>query len=237
MKTVSITFDDGLVEGARKAVSVMGRHAMPASFYVVTGWVEPVRAPVRDAANLGRSHGTWDFWRDLAAAGHEVGSHTVSHFKAGGPKAALQPWRVASELRQSKADLQREIPQDDFTISMPWNAASPVSDLFVRRTYSACRLGGGDIAYNRLDAFNPYALASWAPGPRHAWEDHVAAIEAIPDGGWLIFGYHSLDGEGWEPITSEFLDQLCGYLADREIEVATVRDVVSRHAARLQRAD
>ncbi len=228
MKTVSITFDDGLYEGAQKAVSILSRHALPATFYIVTGWVEPVRARIRDVANQGRGHGTWDFWRDVAAAGHEVGSHTVSHFKAGGPKAALQPWRVAGELARSKADLKREIAQDDFTISMPWNAASPLSDFLVKRHYSACRLGGGGVVYNQRENFNPFALASWAPGPGHSWEDHLAAIDAIPEDGWLILGYHSLDGEGWEPITSEFFDRLCAHLACCGVEVLTVRQGAER---------
>ncbi len=227
-RVVSITFDDGLARGAAASAEILERYGMPGVFYVVTGWVEPMRAPIRDDANMGRSHGDWNFWRRIATAGHEVGSHTFSHFKAGGLKAALTPWRVAREIARSQQDLQREIPAQSHTISMPWNAASPLSDRLVRRAYSACRVGGGDVQYNRLSQLRPYALRSWAPGPRHDWGDYVAAIEAMPQDGWLILGFHSLEDEGWEPISANRLDQLCTWLRDNNIEVATVRDVVAR---------
>ncbi len=231
-RTVSITFDDGLCAGAQAAADIFAPFGIKATFYVVTGWVEPACAPIRDAPNQGRSHGDWEFWRGLARAGHEVGSHTFSHFKAGGRKAALTPWRVASELSRSAADLRREVPYPGHTISMPWNEASLLSDFLVRRAYSACRVGGGSVQYNRLGDLQPYALKSWAPGPRHGWQDYVDAIEAIPDGGWLIFGFHSLGDEGWEPIAPGFLDKLCAYLAAQKIKVATVRDVVDQVRSR-----
>ena len=228
-RSVSITFDDGLQAGARAAADIMAPYGLAATFYVVTGWVEPVRAPVGDTPNQGRSHGDWDFWRGMVKAGHEVGSHTFSHFKAGGRKALLTPWRVASELSKSAADLRREIPQAGHTISMPWNQASPLSDFLVRREYSACRLGGGAVQYNHLDRLSPYALKSWAPGPRHGWQDYIDVIEATPEGGWLIFGFHSLGDEGWEPLAPDFFSRFCAWLAGRDdIEVATVRAITDR---------
>ena len=230
MRMVSLTFDDGLSQGAAAAVEILNRHRLAASFYIVTGWVEPVRAPIRDHPNQGRSHGDWAFWRKVTAAGHEVGSHTFSHFKAGGIKAALTPWKVASEIRKAREDLAREVPQGAYTMSMPWNAATPLSDALVRRQYMACRVGGDGIPYNRPGDFNRYALASWAPAPRHGWDEHLAALDAIPEDGWLILGYHSLDGEGWEPVTSEFFERLCAHLAASQIEVVTVREGVERWA-------
>jgi hypothetical protein len=117
-------------------------------------------------------------------------------------------------------------------MAMPWNAASLVSDAYVRRYFSACRVGKSELEYNDLSKLCPYKLRSWAPNPGHAWKDYVSAIENIPAGGWLIFQFHSFGGEGWDPITPELFDDLCGFLAERRVPVETVRSVVNLHRAR-----
>jgi hypothetical protein len=36
------------------------------------------------------------------------------------------------------------------------------------------------------------------------------------DGGWFIFNSHGLDGEGWGPMSSGFLDELLAQLVELE---------------------
>lgn len=227
-RLLSITFDDGLRHAAEVACELLEPHRMPATFYVVTGWVEPMRAAVREPCNVGRSHGDWRLWRQVHGSGHEVGSHTFSHVNAGGKKAMLMPWSIGSEIEQSFADLQREVPQSSYTISMPWNAATARSERHVRRRFSGCRLGAR-LAYNDLDNMNRFRLESWAPSPTTSDADLERAVTAIPENGWLILQFHSFDDEGWEPVTRARFSRLCEIATQIEgLAVRTVADVLGR---------
>jgi peptidoglycan/xylan/chitin deacetylase (PgdA/CDA1 family) len=223
-----MTFDDGFQNAADIGVPILSKYGFPVSFYVVTGWVAPVRAAITDPVNIGCSHGTWAYWRQVSKLGHEVGSHSFSHLNARGKKAALMPWLVIREISRSIRDLQQEVPHSSYTISMPWNAASRVSDLFVRRRFSACRLGSSVVEYNHFSRLNRYRLRSWAPGSQHSWSDYVQAIDGVPEDGWLILQFHSFGDEGWEPVTPEFFNRICELIAERHMKVETVRDAIER---------
>jgi len=227
-RLLSITFDDGLKQSTDIAISILNRYGLQATFYVVTGWVEPVRTDIKEPFNIGRSHGSWDYWRQVVAMGHEVGSHSYSHVNALGKKAWLFPWLVPSEIAKSYRDLNREIPQASYTMAMPWNAATWFSDFFVRRSFSACRLGTSDIEYNNLASLNRYRLKSWAPSQRNDWPDYVKAIDGVRAGGWLILQFHGFDDEGWDPIASELFEKLCEYISKCDLQVASVQKIIER---------
>lgn len=229
---LSITFDDGFRNGAETAASILGEHGLTATFYIVTGWVAPARAEVAEKFNRGFDHGDWEHWRSIRDAGHEVGSHTFSHFKMTGKKARLFPWLVADELRKSRDDLAREAPQQLYTISMTWNASSRRSDRIVRTLYDACRLGSAAIAYNDLAKLDPHRLASWAPAASVPTQAYDEAIAAIPAGGWLILQFHSFDDEGWEPLSRESFHALCETARRHDdVKVAPVAQVIAQWRA------
>src|SRR5262245_61825864 len=153
---LSLTFDDGFRKGSEVAAEILAAHGMGATFYIVTGWVAPARAAVRERCNRGCDHGDSAHWRTLRDACHEIGSHTFSQLNVTGSRARLFPWLVADELRRSRNDLARELPQPHYTISMTWNASSSRSDRMVRTLYDACRLGGSSVEYNDLRALDPH---------------------------------------------------------------------------------
>lgn len=229
---LSITFDDGFRKGAETAASILGEHGLTATFYIVTGWVSPARAKVREKFNRGCDHGDWAHWRSIRDASHEVGSHTFSHLNVTGKQARLFPWLVADELRKSRDDLVREAPQPLYTISMTWNASSRRSDRIVRTLYHACRLGSGEVAYNDLGALDPYRLASWAPAANTPPQVYDEAIASIPEGGWLILQFHSFDDEGWEPLSRASFRALCETVRRHDdVKVAPVAQVIAQWRA------
>jgi peptidoglycan/xylan/chitin deacetylase (PgdA/CDA1 family) len=228
---LSITFDDGLKNSTDIAISILGRYGFSATFYIVTGWVEPKRIPITEPFNIGRSHGTWDYWRQVSAMGHEIGSHTHSHVNARGKRALLFPWIVANEIARSHEDLCREVPQSSHSIAMPWNAATCFSEFLVRRRFASCRLGTSNPIYNDLPSLTHYRLESWAPSREDGWADYVKAIDNIPKGGWLILQFHGIGDEGWDPITPECLNQLCGYIAKSHLRVGGVREIINGSSA------
>lgn len=223
---VSITFDDGLKASTDVAISILEKYKFSATFYIVTGWVEPSKISIKEPFNIGRAHGTWDYWRRVSEIGHEVGSHTHSHVNARGKKAMLFPWILANDIFKSHKNLCREVSQSNHSIAMPWNAATSISEFFVHRKFSSCRLGTSSLAYNNFLSLACYRLKSWAPSQRDRWETYVQAIDNIPKGGWLILQFHGIGDEGWDPISPEFFEQLCEYIAKSDLKIATVREVI-----------
>lgn len=104
---VGLTFDDGYADFLTTAVPVLERHGMTGTVYVVAGhmgatnsWDTGPQFPIMTADQV----------RAVAAAGHEVGSHTTGHARLAG----ADPDTVAAEVAGSRAlledVLQAEVP-------------------------------------------------------------------------------------------------------------------------------
>jgi peptidoglycan/xylan/chitin deacetylase (PgdA/CDA1 family) len=104
---VGLTFDDGYADFVEHAVPVLARHGMTATLYVVAGllggqnaWDDGPRLHLLDADGV----------RAVAAAGHEVGSHTLTHADLRGADAAALEREVAGSRRVLEDVLQAEVP-------------------------------------------------------------------------------------------------------------------------------
>lgn len=104
---VGLTFDDGYADFLEHAVPVLSRHGMTATLYVVAGllggeneWDEGPRLRLLDADGV----------RAVAAAGHEVGSHTLTHVRLAGADPASVAREVAGSRRVLQEVLQAEVP-------------------------------------------------------------------------------------------------------------------------------
>lgn len=233
MRIVSITFDDGLKSSAETAMPILDQYQFKATFYVVTGWVEPTRAKIKDLYNQGRSHGSWDFWRDVASSGHEVGAHSFSHIDFGSRVARLFPWVMVQDIARSADDLQRELSGSDFTMAMPYNYSSSLCRFYAKRHFSACRIGSSFGDYNSLRDHDPYKLNSHVFQPGHGWADLAVALDRQPEDSWLIFQFHTFGEEGWAPVARDTFERLCGAVQDRRISVKAVKEVVNAFAPTL----
>lgn len=99
-RVCALTFDDGFREMHSVVAPLLARHGFHATFYVPTGFIG-------DWPHLFQGYDclTWDEVRALHAAGHEIGSHTVTHPHLGDCDGSL----VRRELAASKARLEDEI--------------------------------------------------------------------------------------------------------------------------------
>lgn len=103
---VVLTFDDGKEDALRLALPALQKRKMRATFFVITGKVgQP-------------GYLTWDGVRALAAAGMEIGSHTVTHARL--PDVDRE--RVAAELRDSRAELQSRLGRPVEALAYPYNS-------------------------------------------------------------------------------------------------------------------
>ncbi|WP_369136678.1 polysaccharide deacetylase family protein [Modestobacter versicolor] len=106
-RLVALTFDDGYTDFGEHALPVLERHGMRATLYVVAGrmdgsnaWDTGPQLPIMGADQV----------RAVAAAGHEVGSHTMTHERLVGTAAATLQEEVAGSRR-----VLQDVLQDDVT--------------------------------------------------------------------------------------------------------------------------
>lgn len=105
-KEVVLTFDDGTADGLTHVLPALRRHGMKATFFIVTGFV-------------GRpGYLTWDGVRALAAAGMEIGSHTVDHARL----PDLPDDKALAELVESRKMLEAQLGTPVDLLAYPYNS-------------------------------------------------------------------------------------------------------------------
>jgi peptidoglycan/xylan/chitin deacetylase (PgdA/CDA1 family) len=102
-RLVALTFDDGYRDFVEHAMPVLEHHGMTASAYVVTGklgafsdWDQEPSLPMLTADDV----------RAVAAAGHEVGSHSSTHIRLGEAAEDERTAEIAGS-RQALTDILR----------------------------------------------------------------------------------------------------------------------------------
>lgn len=123
-RVASVTFDDAYRSVLDLAKPILDRYGFPGTVFVVTDWpgrAQPMHWPGIDGW-LGSEHERelgaldWDELRALADAGWEIGSHTCSHPHL----TRLDDARLASELRDSKALIAREVGGGCDSLAYPY---------------------------------------------------------------------------------------------------------------------
>ncbi|MGY2085974.1 polysaccharide deacetylase family protein [Blastococcus sp. SYSU DS0539] len=110
---VGLTFDDGYADFLGHAVPVLERYGMTATLYVVAGrlggtnaWDDGPRLDLLDSDGV----------RAVAAAGHEVGSHTLHHVRLSG----AGPATLAEEVGRSRRVLEDVLQAEVHGFCYPW---------------------------------------------------------------------------------------------------------------------
>lgn len=104
-----LTFDDGHESNCTRALPALLEAGFGATFFVTVGWV-------------GRSpYMSWDQIRSLAAAGMEIGSHSMTHR----PPTGLSRAELLSEMADSRKALEDRLGQPILTASSPTGFYNP----------------------------------------------------------------------------------------------------------------
>ena len=105
-RAIILTFDDGKEDALRVVLPELRKRGMRATFFIVTG-------------EVGRpGYLSWDGVRELAAAGMEIGSHTVTHARL----ADVPADRADSELLESRRQLQSRLGAPVEALAYPFNS-------------------------------------------------------------------------------------------------------------------
>jgi len=162
--TLSITFDDGYRDNAEVAAPILRRLGLPATFFVVTGFIGTDYVPPWDA-HLARFPGwmDWNQVRALRDAGFEIGGHTDRHIDLG----AEDPDSIRADLTRCRAKLQDELDAPARLFAYPFggrnNIGSAAVELVRAAGFECCLSSCGGVNAPTADPFqlNRINVGGW----------------------------------------------------------------------------
>jgi peptidoglycan/xylan/chitin deacetylase (PgdA/CDA1 family) len=231
---ISLTFDDGLRCQFERGLSILNQYGLPATFFLTAN---------QDSTHdrfLGHTNDWWKVdWREddiamlkeLVREGHEIGSHSVSHYE---PMMIRQP---QDEARRSKELIGGLVgPVSSFCYPFYRSHAYLVGAV-KNAGYEQARGGGMPPFYGPQASYYPIpdngSLDRFNVDCRQVSSNENVAAWVRP-GYWHVLTFHAIGGDqdGWAPITEEqFAGQmakLAGYRDSGAVEVVTFKDGARR---------
>jgi peptidoglycan/xylan/chitin deacetylase (PgdA/CDA1 family) len=105
-RAVILTFDDGTEDALTRVLPALRKRGMRGAFFIVTGFVGT------------KGYLSWDDVRALAAAGMEIGSHSVDHARL----PELSRDQALEELKASRRELEKQLGQPVVLLAYPYNS-------------------------------------------------------------------------------------------------------------------
>lgn len=237
---VSLTFDDGFRCQFDKALPILNRYSLPATFFLIAN-----RNPTHDRWS-GHINDWWKIdWRDddIAALknvvkdGHEIGSHSVTHDPY---KMPIQP---DLEARESKNLIEEWIGTKVSSFCYPFYRSHAFLSKAVKKAgYQQARGGGTPPLYGPQAAYysvpSDDALDRFNVDCRQITKNENVS-EWIQPGHWHVLTFHGIgdESDGWEPVSVEqFSTQMAELARQRDskaVEVVTFKDGAERAGRRL----
>lgn len=203
---VSLSFDDGFEKSFIKTAEIYERHQLSACFNILATGHEKNFKQVGEYIKSSLL-GDFDLWNDLKKRGHEVMPHGYKHanlteIPLSEAKNLIKKTLVVFEAQLEGFDVATSI------FSFPFNASNQAIEDWLKQQVFAYRTSGG--AWNPLPYKGQKKLTCISKGPENLdkfIQDEINKFLTGPSG-WFIFNTHGLDGEGWGPMSSSFLDEL-----------------------------
>jgi peptidoglycan/xylan/chitin deacetylase (PgdA/CDA1 family) len=156
---VSITFDDGLRSQFERALPILDSHDLKATFFLIANDL-----PTHDRYSGLHDNDWWKIdWRaddivmlkEVAEAGHEIGSHSVSHHPD------MLPIQPEIEARESKRVIEDRLGIKVFSFCYPFYwSHSCLADAVKGAGYEQARGGGVPPHYTPLASYHPLSEGS-----------------------------------------------------------------------------
>ena len=243
----TLTFDDGTLDQYEVALPLMEKYGVRSTYFIITGprgngvWV--------DGGHSRRLFG-WDAAVEIAARGHEIGSHGVSHRDLRQLLWNAEFHEIERELQWSWLAIQRYIPEEHLpagkalSFSWPYWRTTPQLEQRAEKYYIAARSGRGRLPL-RIP-LNPFAIHSvrvMSEDSIEEWQHKVNAARISQ--GWVLFSLHGIDNGrmdkseiGWQPVSTEKFTALLQLITADDVWTAPFGEVyrysAERNCAQLQ---
>src|SRR3990172_828014 len=187
---VSLAFDDGCQSHVSLGIPALNARGFKGSFFLVIDSIDGYSP-------------SWASWINAANAGHEIGSHTISHPYL----TSLSSSEVQNELSGSKAAIDAQIhSQQCLTFAYPYGAvsgsvASAAQSIYMASRGISCGLNSDPIDFSNVKACSP----------DDGDDIYAQADAAEQQQKWLVAFIHSLDG-GWDCWGNWEIDMFTTYL-------------------------
>jgi peptidoglycan/xylan/chitin deacetylase (PgdA/CDA1 family) len=169
-RELAITFDDGYRDNFENALPILESLSLPATFFIVSGWVGTDVVPFWDR-RLGVRHPwmTWNQLRTLHGKGFEIGAHTRTHVDLG----MVAPGDARDEIAGARADIEGQIGAAVASFAYPFGGRDHMSranrTLVREAGYRCCCSGFGGTIASGTDPFHlpRIPVSNWHVSPHH----------------------------------------------------------------------
>lgn len=233
---VSLTFDDGTGNQIEKAIPPMNKLKLKGTFYLCPGGQQ-----WRERLSL---------WQEVAAIGHEIGNHTLSHtcsdnlFGTSGGLEDKTVEEIENDIMAAQERLVQIAPhQKQWTFCYPCyctyvgRGESRKSYVpLIARHFLAGRAGGEYGFANHPNAVDLSCV--WGlPTERMSGFEMIGLVEELASKGlWVVLVFHEIDGSRLSVGSHDF-HMLLHYLKRRNDQIWTAPVVeVARKIAAFQSA-
>ena len=209
---LSLTFDDGLPSQLHTAVPMLAEHGLAATFYL---------SPRGEDCAEGLAP-----WQPVAADGHEIGNHSLTHTCSRGFADSLDapglegltPAEIEGDVLEAEARLRAVFPgQRERSFCYPCyqchvgEGATRQSYVPVIARHFVAARGQGEIANHPLTCDLHY-LWSWPVQRRTGAELVGLAMQCLAQQRWGILTFHGIN-EGHLTVGQVDFAELCAFLA------------------------
>lgn len=151
---LAITLDDGYRDNAEVAAAVLKEYGLPATFFVITGFIGTQTLSWWDKKAGVQSQ--WMEWNDvrwLVHEGFEIGCHTMTHRDL----SKLSTADASREIAGSKEQLSAELESIPELFAYPYGGKEQISDdqreLVRQLGFKCCASSYGGIVVSGTDPF------------------------------------------------------------------------------------
>lgn len=169
-QALAITFDDGYRDNYDVALPILLEHALPATFFVTSDFVDSVSIPNWDRKLFQpQAWMNWSQVREMASLGFDIGAHTRKHVDLG----RIHGRRARKEIVGSRERLQDETGQAVQHFAYPFGGPTNITPDNRRRVQDAgfvsCSSCHGGINTLHTDPFHiqRVPVANWYQSPYH----------------------------------------------------------------------
>ena len=210
---ISLTFDDARVSQVDRGLPILDAHGVKATFFV-----SPSNLKERLAA-----------WRKAAAAGQEIGNHSLTHpcsgnfsFAQSNPLEDYTLERMEQELVGANGEIEGLVGV------RPTSFAYPCGQTFVGRGENtssyvplvARLFVAGRSAFDEIHndpSFCDLAQLTGLDADCAGFDELMALVDrAAADGAWLVLFGHDVGDGGRQTVRADALDALCRHAQGRD---------------------